>query len=380
MFLAKRPTTRSRKAKSRPSQPIALGPFPLGVNTVLGANELQDGEMSRCVNWKISPMGGLEIRPGLTRYTASALTNAASHIAYFPIAGTIAGFAVFTDTADVEWTDTSDVEWKDDQPGGISSDELIVTYPDNKLYYLDSTKTPVLITTLEGEATLVPFGTYTLVLDGGQIKLWDRTTATLFMAYDDGTGTNGYQVDNTGLTADTTIQLNSGGITKAGNKFTTQAWDTGYTITCTQVDAVCKSSGSPTGNIGCELYNSAGTLQATSTTTIDSSTLTGTAEELNFVFAAGAMSPETEYWAVITYSGGDGSNYVLLDCDTVASGGKIKTFTSPTWSSVTTKTGLVAIKPGRPPVIPIIRVMCGIQMSLPLLIGLRQMAGDMWAL
>ena len=235
MYLARQmPSRRSTKAKSRPSQVISLGPFPLGINTVLGPNELQDGEMSNCVNFRITAMGGLETRPGLTVYTNTALTNQPSHICNFPLSGTIGGFALFTDTDDVEWTDAvhddtaaTMVEWMDTQPAALASDELIVTYPDNKLYYLDANKDPVLIATLEGEGTLVPFGNYALVLDGSYIKVWDRANGTLILAYDDGTGTNGFQHDNTGLTSDTVIQLYSGGNVKAGSKFVTQYWDAG---------------------------------------------------------------------------------------------------------------------------------------------------------
>jgi len=289
--------------RKAPSSPIVFDGFRLGLNTSLSPAAISPKELAACVNFKILPLGSLETREGLTRYSTSVLTNPASYIAYFPTEADIGSVRVFANTDDREWKDTDDRTWVFDAPGSSAADELVVTKTDNKLYYLSGTKAPVLITTLQGETTILPFGTVALILDSSYIKVWDKATGAITIAYDDGTGTNGYQHDNTGLTADTQIKLYSGGNTKAGVKFETQSWDAGYTITTTQVDAYLKKVGSPTGNVGCELYSNAGVLAATSTTIISAADIDTTAEERNFVFSSGDLSQRTLYWAVITYSG-----------------------------------------------------------------------------
>jgi len=349
MALAAQITRRSTRARSRPTAVVSVGPFPLGLNTVQAANELADGEASALLNMKLNPMGGLETRAGLSRYTAAALTNPPVYIANFPLLGEATGaFGLFTDTSDVEWEPTSSVEWVVEYPSSTESDELIVTKSDNKLYYLDGTRTPVLAGTLLGEATILPFGNYALLLDGSYVKYWDRANGVIKLCYDDGTGSRGYQHSGLGLTADTGIALYNGGNTKAGVRFVTQSWDNGYTIPVTTVEIYMKSSGSPTGDIGCEIYTDAGALVATSDTTVDSSTLGATAEKLSFSFSSGDLDPSTAYWAVATYSSGDSSNYVQVECENVGSNGDGKYYDG-SWNDDTTKAVLAGVKPGRPP-------------------------------
>lgn len=340
--LARRPRRQAR------AKPVVLDDFRFGLNTAVSPRNITERELSMCINIKVLPLGGLETREGLTRYTTSALANAASHIAYYPLEASLGEAREFEDTDDRGWKDTADRGWIRAVAPSTAADELIVTQPDNKLYYLNTNKAPVLITTLEADATIIPFGDVALILDGSYIKVWDKSTSLLTLAYDDGTGTAGYQHDNTGLTEDTQLKLYSGSNTKAGVRFYTQAWDAGYTITATEVDAVLKKVGSPTGNVGCEIYTDAGVLLATSTTVLSAASIDTTAENIAFTFAAGAMSPETYYWAVVTYSGGDGSNYIQLECDTVASGGDGKYYAG-SWNDDSAKSVMMAVKPGRPP-------------------------------
>ena len=295
--LAQRP----RQQKS--STPIVFDDFRFGLNTSLSSAAISPKELSICVNLKILPLGGLETREGLTRYTTSVLANPASFAAYFPTEVDIGDVGVFVDTDDGIWKDTDDGDWVSEVPASTAADELVVTKTDNKLYYLSAAKAPVLITALQGEATIIPFGSVALILDGSYIKVWDKSTGAVTLAYDDGTGVNGYQHDNTGLTADTDIKLYSGGNTKVGVRFETQSWDARYTIAATQVDVYLKKVGSPTGNVGCELYTDAGVLVATSDTIISAADIDTTAELRNFVFSSGDMSQRTIYWAVITFSG-----------------------------------------------------------------------------
>jgi len=331
-----------------PSKPIVLDDFRFGLNTVLPAASILPNEASALVNFKILPLGGLEIREGLTRYTTGVLSSYASYIKSFIFDIDLSEFHLFENTTDREWENSAGREWQVEEPASSGADELIVSQPGNTLYLLDDSKVPVEVGTLEGDATIIPFGDKAFICDGSFLKYWNRATKTVLMAYDDGSGTNGYQQDNTTLTPDTGIKLYSGANTKAGVKFETQDWDSGYTITATKVEIYAKKVGSPTGDVGCELYTSAGVLFATSTTVISAADISTSSDKLSFVFDSGAMSPLTFYWPVITYSGGDISNYIQLECDTVASSGDGKYYDG-TWHDDSFKIGLIAIKPGRPP-------------------------------
>lgn len=331
-----------------PIKPVNFNDFRLGLNTKTPAAALDPKELSICVNLKILPLGALETREGLTQYTTSALTNPASFMCYFPIEADLGNTRVYADTDDREWADTSAREWVKEVPAATSADELLITKDDHKLYYLNTSKAPVNITTLEGQGMILPFGQYALLLDGSYLKVWNKSTGTVKIAYDDGTGTTGYQHDNTGLTEDTEIKLYGASNTKVGIKFVTQDWTSGYQITITAVEVYVKRVGAATGNVGCELYTNAGVLAATSDTIFSAADLDTDYELLTFEFSSGSMSPETLYWAVITYSDGDAAKYIQVAYDTVASGGDAKYYDGA-WNDDTTKAALMAIKPGRPP-------------------------------
>ncbi|MBW2036428.1 MAG: hypothetical protein JRI41_02950 [Deltaproteobacteria bacterium] len=290
----------------RPSQPLVLNNFRFGLNTALSQASIRQDEASSLVNFKILPSGVLQIREGLTRYTSSALPDPASHIQNFTFNLDLSQFAIFEDTDDREWTNAANREWQVKIPASSGFDELIVTKPDNKLYRLTEGKAPSLITTLEGEATIIPAGDRAFICDSSYLKYWDKTSASVLMAYDDGTGANGYQHTGLTLTADTHLKLYSGNNTRSGIKFTTQHWDSGYTITATKVEVYVRKVGSPTGSVGCEIYTSAGALFVTSTTTYEAADIGTTAEKLSFIYASGAFAPSTAYWAVVTFSGGGG--------------------------------------------------------------------------
>ena len=342
-----RTLTRAR-ARKRRKVPFSFGPFVLGLNTRQKPNELDLKEMSACVNFKLDQESGLTTRPGLTRHTTSALDNPASFFCHYPRAGSAVGeFGIYTDTDDVVWKDWSDVQWVRDYPESIEANELIITKDDHKLYYVSGTGAPQLIGTLQGQGMLIPFGNYVIVLDGSYIKTWNGDA--LAIAYDDGTGSRGYQFNNTGLDDDTHIKLYSGGNVKAGTLFTTQHWDNDYTIPVTQIDAYLKKVGSPTGDITATITNTSGVVQATASTTLDASSLDTTAEKISFTFTSPCyFTQDTQYWAIINYSGGDGSNYVRLECYNVGSNGLVK-YNDGSWQSDTAKDALMAVKPGRPP-------------------------------
>ena len=204
--------------KRRKSESATADDFSLGLNTSLPAASLKDNEMSMCVNLKLLPLGGLQTREGITRYTTSALTNNISHFAFYPFDLDLSGLPIFKDTTAREWEDTSDRQWVVEGPASSGADELVVTSPDYKLYLLDGAKVPSEITTLAGETQILPFGDKAIICDGSYLKYWDTTTNTVKIAYDDGSGSNGYQTNNTTLTPDTLIKLYSGSNTEAGVK------------------------------------------------------------------------------------------------------------------------------------------------------------------
>lgn len=330
-------------------KPLVLDNFRLGLNTSLSAAAIQQNEASMLVNFKFLPTGGIETREGLTRYTTSVLTNDITHIAFFPFDIDLSNLRIFADTADREWENSAGRQWVVEVPASSGTDELIVTQPDNKLYLLNSSKAPVEKATLKGDAIIIPFGDKALICDGSYLKYWDKNTDTVKIAYDDGSGSDGYQYNNTALTPDTHIKLYSGGNTKAGVSFETQDWDSGYTITITTVEIYALKSGSPTGSVGCELYlDSNDSLVATATTTYSAADINTVSEKLTFTFASGAMSPLTIYNAVLTYSGGDVSNYIQLECDTTTASGDTKYYDGA-WNDDALKYAVVGVKPGRPP-------------------------------
>ena len=328
---------------------MVLEDFRLGLNTSLSAKAIQPNELSSCVNFKFLPTGGIETREGLSRYTTSALPNSVTHIAFFPFDIDLSNLRIFSDTDDREWENTAGREWSIEVPASSGTDELIVTRPDNKLYLLDSSKAPQEQATLEGDAMIIPFGDKALICDGSYLKYWDKNTDTVKIAYDDGSGSDGYQYNNTTLTPDTQIKLYSGGNTKAGVSFESQDWDSGYTIPATKVEIYAKKVGSPTGNVGCELYkDSDDSLVATSTTIISAASVSTSSEKQSFVFDSGALSPLTIYNAVLTYADGDSGNYIQLECDTTTSAGDAKYYDGA-WKEDAIKFAVVGVKPGRPP-------------------------------
>lgn len=388
MFLSAQKIRRSRQNYTRPASVLTLGPWPRGLNTVLTSDQIHETELSTCVNWTFSRFGGIQTRDGLTKTTSTAFSYAPYTIAYIPIgltyyelvvtetdykayyltgaAGSKAGTLIGTLEGDATivshngyaiMLDGSYAKtWRGlSITGATKANPCVITSTAHNLKNGDSIKINGVVgmTELNGNTyTVAGTTTNTFQLSGVNSSGYTAYTSGgvishLAIAYDDGTGTNGYQADHTDRTADTTIDLNNGGNTKAGIRFTTQAWDAGYTIHATQVDIYLSKTGSPTGNITAEIYNSSGTLVATGST-YDSSLLTGTAASISFTFTAGALSPSTEYWATVSYSGGDGANYVSVHYNNCGTGGDGKYYDG-SWKNDTAKNCLAAVKPGRPP-------------------------------
>lgn len=228
---------------------------------------------------------------------------------------------------------TGDVVQVDDIKVGATW-YTIISDTDKKLYR-NVSGTATAIVTLIGQARYVGFMGLLIIFDGSFIKAWDGTTVSIL--YDNGTGaTSPYQVNKRTATATTDKPLGNGTVTAVELAFTSQAWDTGYTIPPTHVYAQLYKVGSPTGTITATLQTAAGVTMASkaiSTTVADLTTETE-GEEYEAIFTSAdvttPMSPSTAYKVVLTYSGGDASNYVNV-------------------KAVDASTPMLSLKPGMPP-------------------------------
>jgi len=249
---------------------ITLNSFPHGLNTASPAFQLAPTEMSRCVNFKINKRG-LQTRPAMKVYTGTAIGIPKSG------ADVVIGSTIYQFVSD----------------------------DDYKIYYLVGT-TPTEIATAEGEIQIVAYNGVAVILDGSYIKYIDEDLE-LKIAYDDGTGTTGYQFDNSSEDNEDALTLGDGTNTAIAQLFTTQAWTSGYTIPPTTVTAYLSHTGEPTGSINAVIREAdtdnldvQGTAIATVEFMADISELTDVATEYSATFTEDdittEMSPDTNYY------------------------------------------------------------------------------------
>ena len=292
--------------------------YNLGVNLSKSDKQLSPGELLAATNWKYGDFGRLITREGVKRLTTSALASSkfVKHLAYVP--GSTSYMYAVTDDYKI----------------------YKITGSEPTLAYNSSLKT------LEGDAVIVPFNGYGIVLDGSYIKTVQGDTVA--MAYDD--GTEGFFYTNHCGENDASTNLYSGSVTRLGSLVTTPTWDEGYTMPLTQIEIWLSKTGSPTGTITAYIYNSVGdTLLGTSTDTLESADLTTNGAKKKFAFETPYnMERTTAYIFCIGYSGGDSSNYITVHATSEASGGKQQQYAG-SWAAVTTKSPLIAIKPAMPP-------------------------------
>jgi hypothetical protein len=214
----------------------------------------------------------------------------------------------------------------------------ILSDTDNNLYYNDS-GTATAIATLEGEAQFCGFMGLLIIFDGSFIKAWDGTD--IFILYDNGTGAvSPFQVNNRAATSTTDKPLGNGTITSVELAFTSQTWDSGYTIPPTHIYAqmykVEATPGTLSGTITAKLQTAGGVDMASSPITVDAGTLTTdtAGEEYEAIILSSEvtteMAPNTSYKVVLSYSGGDASNYINV-------------------KAVDASTPMFSLKPGMPP-------------------------------
>jgi len=210
----------------------------------------------------------------------------------------------------------------------------IISDTDKKLYR-NISGTATAIATLEGQARFVGFMGLLIIFDGSFIKAWDGTTVSIL--YDNGTGAvTPYQVNKRTSTPTTDKPLGNGTVTTVELPFTSQAWDAGYTIPPTHVYAQLYRVGTPTGTIIATVKTAGGVTiasKAISTTVANITTVTD-GEEYEAIFVSAdvttQMIPSTGYKIVLSYSGGDASNYINV-------------------KAVDSSTPMLSLKPGMPP-------------------------------
>jgi len=299
--------------------PISFLQKPLGINTVLGQNQLQQDELVAATNWMIDNTGKYVMRPGLLKVTNTGVGSSVIYSTGLTLEGT---------------------EYR------------LIVDANYELYYLDSSDDPISIGTLEGKPVIFPFSGYAVICDGGYLKTWDGTT--LRIAYDDGTGTAGFQFDNSDGAEDSGLALGNGTNIRVAYKFTSLAWTAGWTIPPTTMTVKLKK---------------AGTLAATSVTAkirrvsddavfaskellASANSLTTSYVEHEITFTSSDITAELEpsiaYYLSIEWQGGDGSNYILVGCSTATTGAAFY-YTAAIWTADVTKDPLIALHPGMPP-------------------------------
>lgn len=301
---------------------IEFGTNWIGENSSIIPSLLTTNELVLARNLKLDSFGNLVSRGGLEKVTISGTEEASAikFMAYIPVG---------------------------------SNHYLFVVDANHKIYKCTGTE-PNLnlgnsISTLAGEATLTAFNNACIIMDGSYLKQTQGTTVDL--CYDDGEGIGGFNYSNMCYPSDVATKLYSGSTTRCGSKFTTPDWGNG-TIPITRLDIYVSKTGTITGIVEAQLYNSTGdTLLVTSSTAFNNSQLTSNPMKLRFNFFNDSykMSSNTSYIIGVTYSGGDSSNYINIYSHTVVSGSGDNYYYDNSWHADTTKNTSLGIKPGIPP-------------------------------
>lgn len=277
---------------------ITFQGWPYGENTSVPAFQLTSQELAECLDMKFNPDGQLETRPPFTQFTDTAMTGAARDIKSCSISGT-------------EYTICSDA---------------------TKIYYLDSL-TPTVIGTVAGPAEITPYNDVAIIADGSYLKYCD-SVSTIKIAYDAGTGGTFY--DNYTGVDDTTIDA-----VKVAVKFTTPAWDAGYTIPPTEVYFKAKVSAS-TETATVVIYKASDdTVMATKVCDTQLTT-SATILSVSFDTVTNEFAPSTAYYATLE------ATNLQVSATTVSSGGVGYTNTG-SWANVSTKDPIMRVHPGLPP-------------------------------
>uniref|UniRef100_A0A6M3X8J7 Putative tail tubular protein n=1 Tax=viral metagenome TaxID=1070528 RepID=A0A6M3X8J7_9ZZZZ len=147
MSIIQWPAISRQPRQKRPENIISYNGFTHGLNTQVPSFQILQTEMSECVNFKLNKGGQLESRRPIVAYTTSPTTSNAS------------------------------VKFFAKVPVGGNNRELLVD-SNYLLYYLNSSKVPVNVATLEGDATIVAYNGAGVILDGSYIKQYEDGNIT----------------------------------------------------------------------------------------------------------------------------------------------------------------------------------------------------------
>ena len=311
------------RAPSYQRSTLAFMGWPLGLHTSIRPTGLKQQELVECVNFMVFDQAGvLKARPAINKYTTVATT------------------------------DNSAVKEIKKVFIGATAYELLVDAA-FKLYYLDGDPKPVAIGTLEGPCQIVPYNGVAVLLDGSFIKYLDGVSS-IKIAYDDGTGSSGYQFSNLAGADDSTLALGNGTNVRIAWKFTSQSWTAGYTIPPTKVTVELSAEGTPNASaITAKLrLVSDDSVLASKVLEADASDLTVASEQVSTTFTDSdittKMSPGVAYYMSIEHAGGDGANYVKVHCSDVSSGGAAFIYQAA-WAADTGANPIMGLRPGMPP-------------------------------
>jgi len=309
--------------------PIKFLGFPHGLNTSIPASQIGPTECSELVNFRVVKGGQVQTRNPISAHTSSSFTGtgAAKDGTYCPISGTMR--ELFVDSNDV-------------------------------LYYNNS-GVPTSIGTLEGATFLLPYNGVCLLLDGSYVKYLDNLI-TIKIAYDNGEdGSSAYQYNNRYGSEDSVIALGNGTITLVAAKFSSQAWDAGYTIPPTTITVSLTRigdgyTGTDDQNIVVNIRKQSDSSSIASKVLVQAPIATNLAAvvtEYEVTFSSSditeEMGPSTDYYITVDYDNGDASHHVDVNCTDVASGGAASSFYSAAWHNDATKDPIMSLRPGRPP-------------------------------
>lgn len=300
--------------------------FPHGINTSVSPFRIKQSEAAAMINWVIRPGGKLVTRDAINVYTTTA---AASNASVDTIEQVSIGGTQYTMTVDANF----------------------------KLDYLDSDPKPVNIGTTEGATQLTGYNGVAVVLDGSFIKYCDGVSS-IKMAYDAGTGTSGYQFDFTGETDDTFLAMGNGTNNGVCQKFTTQAWETGYTVPIVKASVYLSQVGTAAANVITATLRNFSDASAVETMTLvaDATDVAATATQYTATFTgvSNEMAKSTAYFMCIEHTGGSAGNYIKVHCNTVSGTGGAwyndGTLTNKAdWNADVNKDSLMYMSPGMPP-------------------------------
>ena len=238
----------------------------------------------------------------------------------------------------------------------VNSTWLTLIGDDDSKLYKNVAGTATLIGTMAGIPRFCGFVNKAMIFDGSYLKVYDGTSVTI--AYDDGTGvTSPFQHNNRLGALDSTLKLGDGTNSRIAAKFTSQAWDAGYTIPPTTVYTKLTKAG--TGGVGSVLIKirkvSDDSILASKTIVADVTAISD-GDEIEAKFSASEitaeLSPSIPYYLSLEFTNTDGdppTNHVLVHCSTVASAGVAYYYAAAAWNADTTKNPVMALKPGMPP-------------------------------